>query len=351
MQMVKLVVKRFAIDDRMKDDRAGTFFIWAYLDGQRTTTKPLDFENEFSEIPDGISDSCGIEYRDQIYCTRYLPRYGPRYRGSIKLADYSGWTDLISSGTISESDKKVLIAMSANEGNLDGVQGYDDQIITVGAMQKVIDPTGAGEFATQMYEFKEANPEIFKILFENCGWTVKKKSGTHYAYYNNVTGSALKKLITTGFTAKTYTKKVQCKPIEPFINACKSVVFQGKQVEDFIRRLNKYMNLKPHGYSSKISAYIHTDLGRATVLDHSVNRPAHVTRYFAKSLDNLKTKYPTIPTDPSKWGSKHNNYEKKLLDIYGPLRDGKLTYGGKTMGGMTDGVDRYNNLKTKLPIK
>ena len=80
------------------------------------------------------------------------------------------------------------------------------------------------------------------------------------------------------------------------------------------------------------------------MLDHDVNRPAHVKKYFGTALDMLMAKTPAITKDPAQWGENHETYEAALLDIYGPLRGQKL----KGSKGMTDGAGRYKKLKTKL---
>lgn len=93
-----------------------------------------------------------------------------------------------------------------------------------------------------------------------------------------------------------------------------------------------------------------SELGRALVLDQCINRPNHVQAYFSEALDRLFKKLPTIPKNPNSWGSKHSSYELTFTEIYGPLRDAELTYAGKEMGGMTDGVKRYNELKKMLTV-
>ena len=123
-------------------------------------------------------ETCGINYRNNVSCVRFGKSsiYGPVFWGSLKLAGYSKWDLLLSSNKITLEEKDIIIGMSENEGNLDSVQSYDSEIVTVGAMQKTVNPEGYGEFHIQMHEFKEEYPDRFKKLFENCGWNVKKRS-------------------------------------------------------------------------------------------------------------------------------------------------------------------------------
>ena len=297
--------------------------------------------------------TCGIQYRNDITCVKYgakNPVYGPLYSGSLKLASYKSWAKIVSSGKVSLEEKEIILAMSENEGNMDAVQSYDSEILTAGAMQKTINPEGYGELSIQLWEFKQGYPDKFKELFENCGWKVKEieipqKNKTvikkYQSYYNDKTGKDLKGLIRKGFDAKTYKKKVICSPMESFINACKDDDFQEKQIIDFIKRLNSAINKKPTGYSVSIKDFVKSKLGKATVLDHDVNRPGHVSDCFRDALDQFFTKNKKISKKPEEWKENHAIYEKEILEIYGPLR-------GKGKYTMTDASGRYTKLKTKL---
>jgi hypothetical protein len=233
--------------------------------------------------------------------------------------------------------------MSENEGNLDAVQSYDSEIVTVGAMQKTMNPQGYGEFPIQMWEFKQEYPDRFKTLFFNCGWDVKKeveqngKVIKYRAYYQNNTGSELKSTIREGFEESNFKNKVQCIPIEPLINAAKDICFQSKQIEDFIDRLkNKVLVTIPDGYEYKLSDYLKSKLGKATALDHHINRPAHLGSYFGASLGRFFESHPSVSKNPNEWGVKHNEYETIIIEDYGTTRSG------------TDMVNRYKKIKAKL---
>ncbi|MFC7346915.1 hypothetical protein ACFQO9_09330 [Chryseobacterium zhengzhouense] len=298
-------------------------------------------------------ETCGLEYRDKIQCTRYKS-YGPVYWGALKLANYSNWNILLSSNKITLEEKEIIIGMSENEGKLDSVQSYDSEIVTVGAMQKTINPQGYGEFPIQMHEFKEEYPERFKKLFENCGWTVKKEGEKYRAYYLDTTGSDLKNKIRDGFNAKNFKKKIQCVPIEPLINAAKDPYFQAKQIEDFIIRLhlalnetivkkyhlnNKKVRIADENFPFKAKDILKSKLGKATILDHSVNRPALTKFDLGSALNRFFDKYPNVSKNPSEWGEKHQEYEKKILDDYGINRKG------------TDMSIRYNRMKNNTFLK
>jgi len=333
----------------------------------------LDIEGKYLKVS---FCNCGYQYINSFNVQKYGTDYGLVYLGTKKLAHFSGWNDLIKNKKLTQDEKEILIAMSENEGNLDSVQAYDNQIFTAGAMQKTVNIRGGGEFPIQVQEFKKDFPKKYKTLFEDCGWIVENNK----MYYKNpidekakkITGKDLKSKIREGCSKDTNKKKIRNAILEPIIRAILDKDFQDKQVIDFIVRLHKALNKKPDGHTAyKIEDFIKSKLGKATVLDHDVNRPNHVSKYFGKALDTFYSKKDkeiedenkkidkeneTIPDpklknkkkekisrNPKDWGDKHSEYEKEILDIYGPLR------GDKSIGAtMTDAANRYNKLKNKL---
>ncbi|WP_213083884.1 hypothetical protein [Chryseobacterium lactis] len=314
---------------------------------------PESIDAKGAPVPEQKKETCGIQYRNDITCVKYgskNPVYGPLYSGSIKLASYKKWDTIVLSGKVTTDEKEIILAMSENEGNMDAIQSYDSEIITAGAMQKTINPEGYGELSIQLWEFKQEYPDKFKELFENCGWNVKeieipqknkKVLKKYQAYYNDKTGKDLKALIRKGFEAKKNKQKVICIPMESFINACKDPDFQSRQIVDFIKRLNSAINKKPTGFSNPIKDFVKSKLGKATVLDHDVNRPGHVSDCFRDALNQFFASNKKVSKNPVDWTGNHSIYEKEILEIYGPLR-------GKGNYTMTDASGRYTKLKTKL---
>lgn len=327
----------------------------------------LDEDGKYLEVS---FNNCGYEYIKKFQCTKFGSAYGPVYWGVKKLAQYDGWATLIKDKKITEEEKEILIGMSENEGKLDSVQSYDSEILTAGAMQKTVNPQGKGELPIQIEEFKKDHPKKYKSLFEDCGWTVDNKT----IYYKNlrdkeakkITGKDLKTKIREGFTKDTYKKKVRCAPLEPIVKAVNDKDFQAKQLKDFIDRLkNKVLVIKPKGHTSyKLKDYLKSKLGKATALDHHINRPGYVATDFGKALDNFftkkdkeiedankliekenkeitdpklkKEKKKKVSRKPSEWGDKHTEYEKDILEDYGKNRRG------------TDMENRYKKMKAKL---
>ncbi|SMF56697.1 hypothetical protein [Pseudogulbenkiania subflava] len=190
-----------------------------------------------------VSHDCGCDYGEIISCRRYGTVYGPVYDGEISIDQFHGWADMIKNGAVTEVEKRIIITMSANEGNMDSVQSYDDQTLTAGAMQKTITTTGSGEFPAQVAEFRDEQPELYKALFENCGWTVEGKGVDHSKMHycdkeatggKKLTGIALKDLIRDSkrFNKTTNSKKgkQESKPIAAIIKAIKHEKFMEHQI-------------------------------------------------------------------------------------------------------------------------
>lgn len=293
------------------------------------------------------ADSCGLEFRGKVQCTRYNGVFGPLYKGEKTISSYDKWDELITNGKLDRNDKIVLLAVAPNEGNFDAVQSYDSEIITAGAMQKTINSSGTGELPEQIYKFKEKSPELYNSLFEKCGWVItKNKDSAAKAVYNGLSNSQLKKLIRENCNKEVFGKKINCAPVESMIGGISHPLFIEIQVIDFIDRLKLFINKKPVKYRAKnknkktisyeyrIKDYVKSNLGKATILDHSINRPAHVTRYFGEALNYFFQNNKNVPQNPNEWGGNHSKYERIILDYYGLNR-----------GTMTHSAKRYNQTK------
>lgn len=325
--------------------------------GEKITNRWLDTDGQWFEFKKGCD--CGEKLNLKFLCFNFNGTHGPYYSGKKRLAHYPFWSDLIKDSIVTKEEKEILVGMSENEGKLDSVQSYDSEIFTAGSMQKTVNSIGKGEFPIQVQEFKDKNPEKYKSLFEDCGWSVENKK-MYYKDPNDssskkITGSELKKKIREGFDSSTNDTKIKCKPLDPIVKAVSDKDFQAKQVEDFIDRLkNIVLPIKPKGYSYNLKDFLKSKLGKATVLDHHINRPAYVRLNFAEALDNFfikkdkeveefnekekdKTKHKSkVSRNPNEWGTNHSKYEKIILDDYGVNRDG------------TDMPARYQRMKNKL---
>lgn len=296
---------------------------------------------------------CGCQLGKIFTCVRYTgssTQYGPQYKGSISLESYENWGLAISNGVVTEEEKSIFIAMSPNEGNLDAIQSYDSEILTAGAMQKTINTAGSGEFPIQVFDLQEKHPNIYEDLFVKCGWTVQGPRHTAKMYYsdseltsgNPITGGDLKLLIRTGYSQSTQGLKCESKPLAAILTAIKSTHFIEQQVFDFSKRMKSVLEIKPTGYEFKLREILKSALGKATALDHHINRPGYVDDDLGESLDRFFTSNPSASTNISTWGSNHENYELELLEDYGNTRRMAM------QNGASVAPSRYAHLKDKL---
>ncbi|MGR2678892.1 hypothetical protein [Chromobacterium haemolyticum] len=312
-------------------------------------TNKTDLTKSTVVVP--VCHDCGCDYGEIIRCTRYGSTYGPVYDGEMPIDQFPGWAGMVKDGEVTESEKRIIFIMSANEGNLDTVQAYDSETLTAGAMQKTINPKGSGEFPAQVADFKEKHPDLYKSLFENCGWTIEGNGpATRKMYYSDneltggakLTGEELKKLLRDSgkFNKKTYSKKEnqEFRPLAAIIKAIKHECFLEHQVRDFIKRLRLVVNLKitDGKIVGKVSDYFKSDFGRAVVLDQHVNRPGYVEADIKSAVHAYIAKHPNVNPDPAAWGGNHTKIESGVLEIYGNARRG------------TDMPKRFIKLKGKV---
>lgn len=299
----------------------------------------------------------------------YHSNTGPQHTGTLRMEDYPRWPAMQQRYGLSADDLRIVQAVCANEGNFDTVQAYDSEVVTAGAAQKTIsiihddnaavfgnwEGAGGGELPLQVWAFKQDEPLLYEELFEACGWSVVKTgltnpSATHVLYYTDVeltngrliTGRELRTLVRQNFTAG---QRKESKPLAALLHAVSHPKYQDRQVADVAERLRGALAIKPrlHGmqnqtYPQSIGEFVRSDLGKATVLDHHVNRPGNVKSNFGSALDRFFARHPCISSDAnsSDWSQNRTAYEREILDDYGNARS------------MNDPGIRYNNLVNRL---
>ncbi len=363
------VVGAFAEDEQItnKDDFKDWAIFKFILGGKDTKREQevLEKLTDWFELKKGCD--CGKSLKLKFKCVKYTgnteTHYGPAYFGSVTTQTFDGWDNLIEKKLVTETEKEIIIAVTKNEGKLDAIQSYDSEILSAGAIQKTINIKGKGELPKQVDDFKNKYPEKFNEYFSDCGWKLENGNKMFYISPNTnekLEGNELKKKIREGFESSTYKQKLECKLLEPIVKAFKDIDFQSLQIIDAKNRLNKVLNFKPKDHNYKISSYFKSKLGRATVLDHHINRPSYVKTDLGKALDNFfsekdkeidefnkkekdKTKHKSkISRNPNEWGDKHTDYETEILDDYGKNRRMSKSNGVSVAPG------RYNHLKTEL---
>lgn len=339
-------------------------FYLLIVNGGRVSATPQTF-NFLAPKPSECD--CGVALGAKFGTDRYNGKYGPVYknkRTGNKVKDknkvfhavdnWDGWAQVVKAGPLTTADidngfitaeeKDIIIAVAINEsyGYFDSIQGYDNQPLTVGAMQKTVRPDDQGEFSQQLYEFKLSHPALFKCLVGDCGWDVTyvvikgvkiyptswTDPKSHIRYTKSTTPSIAEK-IRDGYTEATYkgTKRFYHPMLSPFIRLTQNPDFKKKQIDDFIIRLRA--GLSAIVTSSEIPAtqrlradeYFLSPVGRTLVVDTTVNRKNSFIREIGKAVTKLFQQNPTIPKDPRQWGTRHEEYENILIGIFGPTRN------------------------------
>ena len=100
--------------------------------------------------------------------------------------------------------------------------------------------------------------------------------------------------------------------------------------------------IKPFGSGFKLKDYLKSPLGKATVLDHHINRPGYVSRDFGAALQRFFDRNPSAAQEPINWGDNHEKYEHSILNDYGNTRRMAI------VNGQSVAPIRYQHLKDKL---
>jgi hypothetical protein len=259
---------------------------------------------------------------------KYKKTHGYRYNGtqSHRLDRYSKWDELIREGKLSESEKKVILAVTQNEGPMfDAIQSYDSEAITAGIMQKTVNgKDGQGELSTQVAEFSKTSPDKYKELFENKGWYVEMTNNnakTAKLFYKDPDDPKAKGI--TGASLKAYLKDKEhaTKAFKSLREALIDPDFEAKQVTDFKKRIWEKSDYFPEGYKNWITDFITSERGIAQLTDQSVNRPGHVLATMGSALNSFYKAHPEANKDPKKWSVEdHKKYEPEILKYYAEER-------------------------------
>lgn len=154
------------------------------------------------------------------------------------------------------------------------------------------------------------------------------------------TGIDLKEILRKDCSENNFGKEIENVPLSAIVHAISSESYEKRQLMDFIDRLRiDVLPIVPNGYTHPVSAYFLSDLGRATALDQSVNRPAYVGRDIGKALDRFFENHPSISKNPNDWGENRSAFESEVLEIYGPSRE------MAKIRGISVARDRYAALK------
>lgn len=271
------------------------------------------------------------------YATR--PGNDPAYR----IGDSGAWAGLERDGKVSASEHRIIGHVAANEGRLDSVQTYDNQTVSLGAIQKTVNPQGTGELPRQAWHFMQSDPARYQSLFADRGWMVERvKPGDtdgSFALRLTVDGKILTPHETYDYIKDRTNPDHWNTALDPLLKAGRDPAFQTQQIKDFKTRLDTAAGTMPTGYAKPARDYVTSEQGAAMLLDHHVNRPAHVAKAFGAALDRFYADNPQASRDPAAWTAEQRaTYEPAILDHYRTTRT--LAYGGSTMTHALPRADR-----------
>ena len=225
---------------------------------------------------------------------------------------------------LSESAVRVLLPVSANEGNLDAVNTWDDCYMTFGMFQWTLGQNNnPGELAGLIKRIKEEEPEAFQENFGRYGLdVVDTKNTTGYLSLNGqkiATASQKTALRDLGWAFRFWRAG-----LDPRVQ-----VVQLKHAIDRINAFRDHPDYMPLD-KYKIEELITSEYGMCLILDHSVNRPGHLMRFAIGKNDILGRAMKNAglaDSDPKTWTTAE---ETKLIEAYLPLRAASsMTHGAE----------------------
>lgn len=213
--------------------------------------------------------------------------------------------------------------------------------------QKTINSSGGGEFPQQVFDFMGKNQQLYEDYFVGCGWVVEGERSSAKMYYlkdgEKITGDDLKQVIRSGCSESTYGRKVESKAMAAILWAIITDEFYEQQLLDFSKRMRLLVLETPiPGYSFRVKDLFKSSLGKATALDHHINRSGNMAKDIASALDRFFSSNPGVSKDVSVWGEQHYRYEKEVLDDYGDAR--RMA----KVNGVSVAPARYSHLKAQL---
>ena len=333
---------------RHEKERITKFVFWDELIGKAQVASSLIWHFHPVEFISNMKAKKTCDCNAVVKVTRWvsssMTHYGPLHNGDKELGSSPQWDELVSEGRITADEKKIIIVMSGNEAKINGVQSYDSEVITAGAMQKTVNVAGGGELPAQVKKFKDQYPDAFIEFFESKGWKLDDAGASPKMYYQGearangakLEGQELKSNLKIGCGEATFGQVIDCQPVSVMACAISSPLYVEIQIMDFIDRLHSALEKKPTGYTFTAGKFFKTLLGKAVVLDHDINRPGFVRDDLGTALDNFFFQNPTVNRNIDTWGAAYDTYERKILDLYGNDRR------------MTNASTRYNHLKAGL---
>ena len=224
----------------------------------------------------------------------------------------------LSQAGVTDSAINVMLAVSENEGNLDGINTWDNSFMTFGIFQWTLGKgKEPGELAALLRKVKNHDPKLFEIYYGRHGLDIVD------------TGPISGYLSLNGKKLSTPSLKEQLRTHEwafYFWLSGQDRSVQAMEIQHALSRIDAFYrneNFKVKQYF--ISDLISSEYGVGLLLDNHVNRPGYLRGCLCTAFDKAD-----LP-DPGGWG---DNEEYELIAHYLKIRE---TYGKYPM---TDAAKR-----------
>lgn len=223
--------------------------------------------------------------------------------------------ELLKDMGLSESSIRVITPVSANEGNLNAINSWDNSFMTFGMFQWTLGQGGnKGELPALLLALKNAEPAVFQQYFGQYGIDlVQTNKSTGYLSLN-------------GEKVNTVAEKEKFRkgPLWAFRfwQAGLDARMKKVQVQHSLDRINSFWtndNYKPLN-KFFISDLVTSEYGICLLLDHHVNRPGHLMSFSIGRKDivgQALKKAGLADTKPHQWTTVE---EQQLIKAYLPLR-------------------------------
>ncbi|MEZ4771602.1 MAG: peptidoglycan-binding domain-containing protein [Bacteroidia bacterium] len=231
---------------------------------------------------------------------------------------------------LSDSAIRVITPVSANEGNLDAINTWDNAFLTFGMLQWTIGTeSSGGELPALLQRIKNRFPDTFQDYYGRFGIDLTDTNQT--SGFMTLNGQKI----------QTPEQKAQFRELNwafRFWKAGLDAKVQMVQIEHALDRINSFREHRSYRPLDKfyIGDLITSEYGMCLILDHSVNRPGHLMSFSIGKTDILGQAMRNAGldnTDPKQWTTAE---EMKLIDAYLPLR---------FASSMTDSKHRAEQIK------
>ncbi|MCB0639334.1 MAG: hypothetical protein KDC54_22065, partial [Lewinella sp.] len=235
---------------------------------------------------------------------------------------------------LSDSAVRVITPVSANEGNLNGINTWDNCFLTFGMFQWTLGQGGgAGELPALLQRLQQDAPDAFAQYFGryDIGLTDTNQTTGYLTLNGQKVNSSAEK------------EQFRARPdwAFRFWRAGLDPAVQLVQVKHALDRINSFWRHPDYRPLGKffIADLVTSEYGLCLLLDHHVNRPGHLMNYAIGKKDIIGQalkKANLENSDPSQWDTAT---ERRLIEAYLPLR---------ASSSMTHGADRAKKIKAYL---